>query len=166
MQTATTSTTKLPGIIYYPYYFLNKIKIHWLFILLFAQTGAAKLVNLPKFEFALWRAELLRPYYLPLAYIVPISELVIAVLLCFNTIKIGKRIIPLRLVGMYASLLLMLSFTVYLAYSLAFQRDLPCTCGGIVSWMNWTQHLIFNIVFSALALRSIYLQHKHNKQLH
>jgi hypothetical protein len=157
MQTATTS--KLPALIYYPYHYISKIKIHWLFILLFAQTGVAKLANLPTFQFALWKAELLRHYYVPLSYIIPISELVIAVLLCFDKMKIGKRIIPLRLIGMYASLLLMLSFTVYLAYSLAFEKNLPCVCGGIVSWMNWSQHLVFNIIFSALALRGIILQH-------
>jgi len=31
----------------------------------------------------------------------------------------------------------------------------PCSCGGILSDMNWNQHLIFNIVFTMIALTGL-----------
>ena len=30
-----------------------------------------------------------------------------------------------------------------------FTPELSCSCGGVIKQMNWTQHLIFNIFFSA-----------------
>lgn len=142
--------------------FINKyIKIHWLFIILFAHTGFSKLFDIDTFQFAMWKAELLRPYYIPLSYTIPITEIVISILLAFSYIKIGKLKFPSRKIGLFASLLLMLSFTGYLGYSLLFHAGhLPCTCGGIISGMTWKQHLVFNVVFSLLAFRAILLNRK------
>jgi hypothetical protein len=38
---------------------------------------------------------------------------------------------------------------------IAFDPELPCSCGGILQSMNWTQHLIFNIFFTLLGLGAI-----------
>jgi hypothetical protein len=137
---------------------INKyIKIHWLFIALFTYTGASKLLDIGTFQFAMWKSDLLENYFKVLSYTVPIAELTTSFLLLFPYLTIGKLKIPARLIGLYASLFLMLIFTGYIGYSLVFLKNLSCTCGGIISAMSWKQHLIFNVLFSCLALRAILL---------
>lgn len=65
-----------------------------------------------------------------------------------------------RKVGLYASLILMIGFTIYIGYMMAFVPDLPCSCGGVISKMSWTQHLFFNLVFVGIALTGVLLQRK------
>lgn len=82
-----------------------------------------------------------------LAWAVPASELLISALLLFaNT----------RLVGLYASLFLLISFTVYISLVMGnvFGR-IPCSCGGVLEKMSWGQHLIFNMVFIVLTSTAI-----------
>lgn len=144
------------------YAFLIKyIKIYVLFIVLFAHTGLSKLLDFINFQFSIWKVQLLRPYYYPLSFIIPISEFIIACLLAFPVIKIGKLLIPSRKFGLYGSLILMLLFTGYLGYLLFFYSgSLPCTCGGVISTMTWKQHLVFNVIFSFLAFRAIFLYNR------
>jgi hypothetical protein len=35
------------------------------------------------------------------------------------------------------------------------EKDLPCSCGGIISSLSWRQHIIFNGVFILLAITGI-----------
>ncbi|MGC1244316.1 MAG: MauE/DoxX family redox-associated membrane protein [Chryseosolibacter sp.] len=51
----------------------------------------------------------------------------------------------------------MFAFTGYIAFILTFSPYVPCSCGGILSSMGWTEHLIFNVVFTALAVAGIFL---------
>jgi hypothetical protein len=54
--------------------------------------------------------------------------------------------------GFLLSAIILASFTLYIAYMLIFIPELPCSCGGIIQQMNWTQHLIFNLFFFLLSL--------------
>jgi hypothetical protein len=40
---------------------------------------------------------------------------------------------------------------------LYFRVDRPCTCGGIISYMNWHQHFYFNTTVTLLAIYGLIL---------
>ncbi len=84
-----------------------------------------------------------------LVWVVPFTELLLSGLLSF---------LKTRLSGLYGSLILLISFTLYigLVMNRVFGR-IPCSCGGILNKMSWEQHLVFNIVFMMLAITAILL---------
>jgi len=60
---------------------------------------------------------------------------------------------------LYASLILMMAFTIYTVTVLlhAF-RYVPCSCGGVIKKLTWPQHLVFNLFFVAISLLGIWLK--------
>lgn len=82
-----------------------------------------------------------------LVWAVPFIELLAGGLLIF---------LKTRLAGLYASLLLLMSFTVYIGLVMinVFGR-IPCSCGGILNHLNWEQHLTFNLAFMLLTSTAI-----------
>ena len=78
-------------------------------------------------------------------------ELLLALLLCFKAT---------RLTGLYASFFLMIAFTVYIYLILNYSDFVPCSCGGIIEKLGWTEHLVFNIAFATLALIALVLTEK------
>jgi hypothetical protein len=122
-----------------------------LFILLFVYAALSKLYEIDSFQAVLKKSPLIGDRNVLVAWTIPNVEIVVALLL----------LLPhTRLMGLYGSLGLMSLFTLYLGYMLAFSRDLPCSCGGVISSMTWTQHLIFNIFFTLLAWAGIWLYRK------
>ena len=76
-----------------------------------------------------------------LVWFIPCSEVAIALALLFEYT---------RLLGLYASLVLMTLFTVYtLIILLHFFSYIPCSCGGVIKNLTWGQHLVFNLFFVA-----------------
>src|SRR5690606_14703009 len=61
----------------------------------------------------------------------------------------------------------MVMFTAYIFIILNFSDFVPCSCGGVLEKMSWTQHLIFNVVFIILAGVAVFfsLQEKPKKTL-
>lgn len=84
-----------------------------------------------------------------LVWAVPFTELLLSGLLSF---------LRTRLSGLYGSLILLISFTIYigLVINRVFNR-IPCSCGGVLNKMTWEQHLAFNIVFLLLTATAILL---------
>lgn len=124
-----------------------------LFILLFVYTATSKLFEHNTFKAILRESPLIASKANILSWILPILELFTAALL----------LIPSqRRYGFLSSFILMLLFTSYVAYMILFAGDLPCSCGGIISAMTWSQHLIFNIFFTALGAIALHLT-KRNK---
>ena len=113
-----------------------------LFILLFVYTSITKLIEHESFRAVLSQSPLIGINATILSWVLPILELFTATLLFIPS---------LRKWGFISSLILMLLFTGYITYMILFARDLPCSCGGIISRMTWRQHLIFNIFFTAIA---------------
>jgi hypothetical protein len=118
-----------------------------LLIALFVYAAIAKLTDYYDFQFGLSESPFIAQFSGLLAWAIPASELLIAVML----------VVPaLRLAGLYASFVMMLLFTLYIASMLAFGKDIPCSCGGILEEMSWGVHIIFNsffVVMSAIAIR-------------
>lgn len=120
--------------------------ISYLYILLFVYASVSKLLDFENFQIQLAQSPLLSAYAGIISIAVILVELIIAGLLSL------KRT---RLVGLYSSFSLMISFTVYIYLILNYSDFVPCSCGGILEKMGWTEHLIFNLVFVALALIAI-----------
>ncbi len=125
--------------------------ISYLYILLFIYTAISKLLDFENFGIQLAQSPLLSAYAGLIAPSVIIVELLIVVLLCIKTT---------RLTGLYASFFLMIAFTVYIYLILNYSDFIPCSCGGIIEELSWTEHLVFNLVFAAFALVAIVLTEK------
>jgi hypothetical protein len=119
-----------------------------LFILLFVYTAASKLLDFHKFNVELHKSPLLVDFGPPIAWLVPSMEIVLSASLIFQST---------RRIGLYGSLALMLLFTFYIVAILGFSEHVPCTCGGIIQKMTWTQHLFFNLSFCGLAVGALRL---------
>lgn len=122
--------------------------ISCLFIVLFAYAAFTKLMDYQKFIVQIGQSPLLMALSGWIAWLVPTIEILAAVMLSFQ---------KLRLLGLYASFTLMTMFTVYIIMILNFADHVPCSCGGILEKMGWTEHLVFNISFVLLALIGIIL---------
>lgn len=118
-----------------------------LYVLLFTYSAVSKLSDYQQFTEQLQESPLQRVAGV-IAWLTPASELLLAALLLLP---------QTRKLSLYGSFLLMMAFTCYIIYLLKYVPDIPCSCGGILESMNWTQHLAFNIVFTLLALIAILL---------
>ncbi len=130
--------------------------ISLLFIALFVYTASSKMMHLGVFRLRLERMPYIAPYAEWISWGVPFLELVIAGLLLFN---------GYRLIGLYASLILMFLFTGYIIAVLQFSDSIPCSCGGVISALGWKDHILLNTTFMILALLGIIWSKKHNKPL-
>lgn len=120
----------------------------FLYILLLVYAALTKLMDYQKFVVQLGQSPILTQYANLLAVAVPLLELVISTLL----------IIPqARQAGLYGGFCLMVTFTTYIVLASRFSDYVPCSCGGVLEGMTWTQHLIFNVVFVLLGLAAIML---------
>lgn len=128
-----------------------------LLIVLFVYAGLSKLLDHHTFSLQLARSPLLGSWAFVIAWVLPIGELLLAAAL----------VIPAtRLLGLYASSILLIVFTLYLVYMLSFSTHLPCTCGGIISTLSWKQHVGFNTVFILLAAGGIWLERTRASDYH
>lgn len=116
--------------------------VRFLFIILFVYAAISKLIDFETFKVQLAQSPLLSAYAGVIARTVPGLEILIAILL-----TIHKYRIP----ALYSSFTLMVMFTAYIYIILNFSDFVPCSCGGVLEKLSWTQHLVFNLVFMLLA---------------
>jgi hypothetical protein len=129
--------------------------ISGLLILLFVYTAVSKLLDFTTFHIQLSKSPFINAYANTVAWALPAGELLVALALTF------KRT---RLLGLYASLFLMTMFTAYIYAMLHYSYYIPCSCGGVISKLSWTQHLWFNSGFVLLSIAGIILETKKLKQ--
>jgi hypothetical protein len=116
--------------------------VSYLFVLLFLYAAVSKLLDFETFTLQLAQSPLLSAYAGFIAWVVPGIEILIAFLLIIERF---------RILALYASFTLMVMFTAYIYIILNFSDFIPCSCGGVLEKLSWTQHLIFNIFFIILA---------------
>ncbi len=123
-----------------------------LLILLFIYTASSKLLDIDAFRKQMLNQPLPETLRQNLVWLVPVSEITTSIFLIFK---------PLRLYGFSLAFLLMLAFTLYVSLILANTfAYIPCSCGGILNTLSWEAHLIFNIVFTLLALAGVIIERK------
>ncbi|WP_417237154.1 MauE/DoxX family redox-associated membrane protein [Bizionia paragorgiae] len=122
--------------------------ISLLFIVLFVYASISKLLDFETFQIQLAQSPLLSAYAGIVSVLVPSIEILLAALLIISRF---------RLVALIGCFWLMVMFTVYIIIILNFSEYIPCSCGGVLEKLSWTQHLIFNIFFVFLAALAIYM---------
>ena len=119
-----------------------------LLIILFTYAAFSKLLDYHTFFRSLSGSPITKPIAPLLFIFLPLSEIVISALLIFE---------KSRIVGLFASLVLLLTFTLYITYILTLAEHVPCSCGGVISGMTWKNHLLFNAFFIIINLLAIIL---------
>jgi thiol-disulfide isomerase/thioredoxin len=116
------------------------------FILLFTYTGIIKLMEIHLFKEQLVSSPFIGALSGIIAWGLPITELLLVIGL----------IIPFsRLKAFYATLALMGFFALYVIVILFIDKDLTCSCGGIIEQLSPRQHILFNSACVALAWLAI-----------
>lgn len=117
--------------------------VSYLYIFLFVYAAMSKLLDFENFQVQLGQSPLFSGYAPVIALLVPLFEFLI----------VGLLIIPLlRFKGMLLAYIMMTMFTVYIYLILNYSSFIPCSCGGILEKMNWTEHLWFNVIFMLLGI--------------
>lgn len=129
--------------------------IAYVFAILFIYAATSKLLDFETFTVQLAQSPLLSAYAGIIAWLVPGIEILIAGLLVFSR---------LRNVALYAAFTLMVMFTAYIYIILNFSDFVPCSCGGVLEELSWTQHLIFNVVFIVLGAVAILISRNGTKK--
>lgn len=119
-----------------------------LFVMLFLYAAFTKLLDYEKFRVQIGQSPLLTAFAGFVAWFIPAVEILIAIMLIFSRTRLG---------ALYASFSLMVMFTCYIVAITQFSDYVPCSCGGVLEKLGWTEHLIFNIVFVFLAITAIIL---------
>jgi uncharacterized membrane protein YphA (DoxX/SURF4 family) len=125
-----------------------------LFIIIFLYTGVAKLMDFDIFQEQLAESPVLEPVAPVITFGLPAVEFIVSILLFLP---------KYRLKGFYASLFLMIAFTIYVAVLMSFSTQLPCSCGGIMEQLSWKGHLIFNCSCTLLAFAAIRMHNRLNR---
>ena len=124
------------------------IIICYLYVAMLIYAATSKILDFETFKIQLGQSPLLSAFAGWITIVVPTAEIFISILL----------LIPrFRFIGLFASYMLMVTFTAYIYIILNYSSFIPCSCGGILEKMTWNQHLIFNIVFIAFAVIAILL---------
>ncbi|WP_458628666.1 MauE/DoxX family redox-associated membrane protein [Winogradskyella sp. PC D3.3] len=114
-----------------------------LFIVLFVYAANSKFLEFEEFRIQLGQSPIITAYANWVALGVPLLEYIIAILF----------FVPrLMVLAFYASYVLMIMFTTYIYLILNFSDFVPCSCGGVLEDLTWTEHMIFNLVFVVFAV--------------
>jgi len=125
-----------------------------LLVMMFLYASFSKYFDFGGFQRAMYRQPFPHTFSTILIAIIPPIEVIVSILLIAG--KTRKK-------GLWGALILMTLFTAYIAAILLhFFPKVPCSCGGVISRLNWQQHLVFNIFFLGLAITGLIIQHKPN----
>lgn len=118
-------------------------------ILLFLYTGTSKFIDFHTFHREMMNQPFPTSWAPYISWILPSLEILIALALLLDRT---------RRVGFYFSLGLMSLFTLYTCLVLFHVfHYIPCSCGGVIKHLTWTQHLFFNLFFVGIAILGIRL---------
>jgi Methylamine utilisation protein MauE len=126
--------------------------IIYLLALLFLYTAFSKLIDMRHFVRAIHNQPFPRSVDPILIVGVPLIEIITGIAL----LRIKSRTI-----GLYLSTILMLAFSIYVGLAVFnFFKRVPCGCAGVFQGMSWPTHLIFNLIFLALAMIGLIIKNK------
>lgn len=121
---------------------------------LFATAAYSKVAEHETFLKGLSRVSFIGGAALYIAWLVPVTEIFISILL----------IVPqTQRLGLYGFTGLMTVFTGYILSMLFWAEKLPCHCNLIIEKLSWGEHVWFNLGFIALAICALWLGRATNK---
>lgn len=91
-----------------------------------------------------------------IAWFIPAVEILISIFLILTNT---------RRFALFAAFSLMTMFTAYIIVITNFTEYVPCSCGGVLEKLGWTQHLVFNIIFILLSIVALWLKDKASQQV-
>jgi hypothetical protein len=119
-----------------------------LLIILWVYTAGSKLMDFPDFKNQLHLQHFSEITSKILIIALPATELITAVLLATKFQKLGLKI----------SLILLAIFTAYIILILSgYYIKTPCSCGGVLKFLGWRLHLLFNLFFLSINILALYL---------
>ncbi len=121
----------------------------FILVLLFMYTGCSKLLTRQTFANQLAHSIPSPTITGLLSWMIPLTEIITAILLAITAT---------RLRALYAALYLLVIFTAYISFLLLTDKNLPCSCGGIIAALNWEQHLVLNLLLLTLSITAIRIQ--------
>jgi uncharacterized membrane protein YphA (DoxX/SURF4 family) len=123
--------------------------ISLMFAVLFLYAASSKLLDYENSELQLAKSPIVTEFSEILVWLLPLIEIATSLLLIIpSTVKYG----------LYLSLGLMCLFTAYIFFILNYSEIIPCSCGGILEMLSWSEHFVFNIVFVGLAITAIIIR--------
>jgi hypothetical protein len=126
-----------------------------LVVLLFLYTAVSKFMDFKTYKEDMYSQPFPHDVATFFIWAVPLFEVVIAAAIFSPVIVKNERI---RKRGLYASLILMSLFTLYTGVVLAkVFGHIPCSCGGVIKGLTWTQHMFFNLFFVVIISLAIRL---------
>jgi putative oxidoreductase len=127
-----------------------------LLIMLFVYTAYTKLLNFGQFKLQMSKQAFPLVMAKLLVWILPIMELLTALLLFLERT---------RLIGFYISFILLTLFTGYILLILLHTfNQVPCPCGGVLQNMGWPIHLVFNLFFLLFNILAIVLSNRERRR--
>lgn len=111
------------------------------YILLFCYAATSKIIDFENFQIQLAQSPMLSGFAREISYAVPAAEYIIATLLIFPRY---------RYAAMHLSFALMMVFTAYIYIILNHSPYVPCSCGGVLDKLGWSEHFIFNCIFATM----------------
>ncbi len=128
-----------------------------LLVMLFIYASFSKFVDLRQFKMDMFNQPFPKWFSAILVWAVPITEILIS--LCLILPKF-------RTTGFVSAAILMSLFTLYTGLILlnVFHR-IPCSCGGVIKKLSWTQHLVLNLFFLVTALIGIFISRTNSSEV-
>ena len=118
-------------------------------VVLFIYTTYMKIIDFGGFRFKLYNSSILNKDSIDfLSYLVPVSEISIAILLLIK---------KTRFLGLLLSSIILILFTIYLYILNDYSVYDGCSCGGIFETISYKLHFALNIVFIITSFILIYL---------
>jgi uncharacterized membrane protein YphA (DoxX/SURF4 family) len=123
----------------------------FLLILLWIYTGLDKIIRFEESRRAFHNQTFPSELAEVLAYVIPVAELLLTLLLLFSVT---------RWWGYLGSILLLSVFTTYvgLIWVGAFPR-VPCNCAGLIDSMGWAEHFWMNLGLVGISVLGLKLEH-------
>lgn len=120
--------------------------------LLWIYAAISKLVDWDHFKWEMHNQVLPDFFKNWLVVLLPMAELAVAAMLFIERTTSA---------AIWLSFFMLSFFTVYITLIVGHAFSyVPCSCGGILSSLSWTEHLLFNLVFIALTLTIIITDRK------
>jgi uncharacterized membrane protein YphA (DoxX/SURF4 family) len=124
------------------------ICIRFVCMFLFLYAAYAKIVDHDHFLKGLTKVHIISRFAVYISWFVPLAEVISSLLLLIpQTARLG----------LYTFAGLMSLFTGYIFSVLLWEKVLPCSCGGAIEKLSWSQHIWFNLAFIAIAVSALWL---------
>jgi len=132
------------------------IVICYMYVVMLTYAATSKLLDFEQFKIQLGQSPIITAYADWVAWGIPLIEYMI----------VGLFLVPrFTLLAFYASFSLMIMFTTYILLILNFSDYIPCSCGGVLEDLGWTEHIVFNVGFIIIAAIALFYLERNSTTL-